>query len=432
MSDSSDSASDSTKGKLTAGASEFKPSRFNAAAKEWVPGQVPPPGQVQQPPMQQQYMPQYAPDQYAYNNNMYAGNGYSQFQPPFYQQQQYVNNPNGRYGYGKQQPGYGAPPQYPQPQHQYYQQQSNMPPQQMQQQMTPLDNGDVLPQQQDGNAPVAEVPVESAPTDAASVDIEATSSTTVPPATDSVTVPIVESPVPSVPAQAPADQWKRESSSVVKRDEQVIKRGSEVASAPNKSEGSDGWKRGVKINTPGERSDDGRLRYDKMTMFSLYCPGQYSIPPKVKSFYERFSSQERTPFGYEAYKRSQKGAKSNSVFNNNNVVEEKDYSEEEALIFSAEKMKSGFHYDPSRLATTGTVDKTKEREVIMNKANLTLNKLSLEKFDKLSDEFLAVSAIMFFCGWCLSYFLYITPSCFCASLETYDNAFYFFLLLNNI
>lgn len=184
---------------------------------------------------------------------------------------------------------------------------------------------------------------------------------------------------------AAASEWGR-----AKKDKEKADMGD--TSKQEKGEKS-GWSRGEKIANPDNfKKDDGKLRYDKVAMFTVYKPHSYCIPQRVKEYYEKFGIHERCPLGYEPFRKAHRGGDHSYMFSKeqaNNVLEN-DYKEEAAAMFSAEKLKQGFHYDPNRLSTSSADDHAAQITVTTNKANLTLNKLSVEKFDKLSDEFLSL------------------------------------------
>ena len=365
---------------LSAGASEYKPSSvaWNVTAPVFIPSSSIKPLVVAVPVV---------------NQNMYNG---AYDQNLYYQQQAY-------YQHQQQQQYYAGPaayrnnmqynPMYP---NSYYGQQ-----------MIPDMNYNIMPQPPITEYPGTTVSIVSSevlgetlkvePSVNVASDASTTAPTTgnAPAVTGAKVAPVVDAPpaapvtvVTSAPLATPAAVSPAPESGTWKRDKVKQEVQHDVAKGSDKE--TSGWKRGEKLEPDVIKRSDGVHRYDKNLMLTFYTPGQYTIPAEVKKFYEK-NMTERLSIGYELNKKFGKG---NANSNNNFVeVDEKDYKEEEALIFSEEKLKSTFHYDPSRLTvvTEGQErDIEKEREVTINKANLTLNKLSVEKFDKLSDEFLQV------------------------------------------
>ena len=393
------------KGGLNASASEYKPTTWNVAAPAYVPKQPVQPA-VQAAPV------------YA---GAYDQNYYYQLQQ---QQQQQAYYSGGYYGAYPNNVAYSAPPpnvMYP---NHYYQtgnygmsQTAAVPNTEYTAPAAPaaavtttnsepssvnsiVDSSASVPAVAAPTAP-APAPIVEAPSGGVATPAAAVVTAPAPVATPAASV-VAPTPAVSAPAEAPA-AWKREFG---KRETSAAATGGKEdwrQNAPKQEpeatkaaagEKEDGWKRGVRLEPDVIKRSDGIHRYDKSLMLSFYCPGTYSIPAAVKKFYEKYVTSERISVGYEQNKRFNKGAAANTF--GNSEVEEKDYKEEEALIFSEEKLKSTFHYDPSRLTVVAEGEKRdieKEREVTINKANLTLNKLSVEKFEKLSDEFLQVAFI---------------------------------------
>lgn len=155
------------------------------------------------------------------------------------------------------------------------------------------------------------------------------------------------------------------------------------------SGGGGGWKRGEAIQAESlALRDDGVKRYTKATLIGLYSTKKV-CPDAISEQYLSLAKIERQPVissknagsggsgtgsggtGGGKFPRSKSG----------HIVEEP--HPDEQIIFAKDK-EGTFRYQPSRLSDTT------DPAVILIKANLILNKLSMTKFDKLSDEFMAV------------------------------------------
>lgn len=246
-----------------------------------------------------------------------------------------------------------------------------------------------VPPPEAAKSAVVETPVVTGKVDsaAATADTPSTAKAASPVAAK-VSVPAAKGveTAPTETTAASASEWGRG-----KKDKKDDK--AEAGDAKTDKGEKGGWARGEKINNPDSfKKDDGKLRYDKVTMFTQYKPHSYCIPQCVKEYYEKFGIHERCPLGYEPFRKQHRGGDHSYIFSKdqaNNVLE-KEYKEEAAAMFSSEKLKEGFHYDPNRLKIVDAGDHAAQMAVTINKANLTLNKLSVEKFDKLSDEFLSL------------------------------------------
>lgn len=181
--------------------------------------------------------------------------------------------------------------------------------------------------------------------------------------------------VPSVPTPAaPEPATVVEKKTTPKPEESQWKRDCAAQPAEKKESKSEGgWERGGHV-----KQEDSRFRFDKLAMFACLTLNKYTMPENIKAMYEKYGTHERIPCGYESSKRMARGLAAKEGVNPDVAP-----TAEELAKFN-ENMKTGFHYDPTRL--TASEDPT----VILNKANLTLNKLSVEKFDKLSDDFLSL------------------------------------------
>ena len=180
-----------------------------------------------------------------------------------------------------------------------------------------------------------------------------------------------------------ADNWRRPEINVVtdKEPPQRSAPSSTSSSQPSTTQQSHNeWKRGesvlVSMAMLLARKDD-IMRYDKAAIIQLYTNGKVT-PPELLEFYPEHAKLERSPYLLASVR-----AKTTSRKGNNGKDEEP--HPDELIIFSAENLnKEGvFKHNANLLAGS-------DADVILRKANLILNKLSVTKFDKLSDEFMAV------------------------------------------
>lgn len=139
-----------------------------------------------------------------------------------------------------------------------------------------------------------------------------------------------------------------------------------------------GWKRGEAMGVDLlANKDDGHMRYDKAALLSFFTKGKI-VPPEIKALYPDHSQQERAPMvnkGGRTPQGDHKGKKGKQ--------EDLEPHPDTAEIFDFSKKENVFSLQKDRLA-----DDT-DPDVIVSKANLILNKLSVTKFDKLSDEFMS-------------------------------------------
>lgn len=156
------------------------------------------------------------------------------------------------------------------------------------------------------------------------------------------------------------DSWRRKPLQV----ETEAVEGSKSAPTSATSTGSSGWRRGESIKT----------RYDKLALLALFVKGK-TPPEDLLSQYPEHARTERIPKGLKLVSGRARGGR-----------EDDTPHPDEGIIFAPENLnKEGvFKYDEKRLA-----DET-DPEVIVRKANLILNKLSVTKFEKLSDDFMSV------------------------------------------
>ena len=139
-------------------------------------------------------------------------------------------------------------------------------------------------------------------------------------------------------------------------------------------EPTSGWRRAETTTLPQTVQGmlaikDGVIRYDKMGILKLNKRNKIA-PKEIVLQYPFHSQKERFPF-------LPRGVKEPELAVDEGTQEE----------FLALMKDTGFKFDPSRLAATDDPD------VVIKKANLILNKLSLTNFDKLSDEFMAVGIV---------------------------------------
>ena len=143
---------------------------------------------------------------------------------------------------------------------------------------------------------------------------------------------------------------------------------------PNNNGSSGGWKRGEAIQVDKMvQGADGVKRYDKTAILSLYTSKKV-VPESIKELYLQLAKIERGPKGFKAPPRP-KGQ-------GGQVVDEP-HPDEQLIFAQKDGPATTFRYQPSRLSDT-----TDPAVILMN-ANLILNKLSVTKFDKLSDEFMS-------------------------------------------
>ena len=172
-------------------------------------------------------------------------------------------------------------------------------------------------------------------------------------------------------AQAPGDGGKGASSAPSGFGSA---RGGHPPTPTANGKGDGGWKRGefLQPDAPVARAD-GVKRYDKAALLALYTSKKV-VPESIKDLYLHLAKIERAPkSGKVQRSKGDKGGQTSD-----------DPHPDEQLIFS---QKDGppttFRYQPSLLSDT-----TDPAVILMN-ANLILNKLSVTKFDKLSDEFMS-------------------------------------------
>lgn len=174
-------------------------------------------------------------------------------------------------------------------------------------------------------------------------------------------------------AQAPGDGGKGGASSAPSGFGSP--RGGHPPTPTANGKGDGGWKRGefLQPDAPVARAD-GVKRYDKSALLALYTSKKV-VPESIKDLYLQLAKIERAPKSGKVQQRS-KGDRGGQTSD--------DPHPDEQLIFA---QKDGppttFRYQPSLLSNT-----TDPAVILMN-ANLILNKLSVTKFDKLSDEFMA-------------------------------------------
>jgi translation initiation factor 4G len=145
--------------------------------------------------------------------------------------------------------------------------------------------------------------------------------------------------------------------------------------------GGPGWKRGetvkVTVSTLLTR-DDGIKRYEKHSLLSLFVKHKV-VPEELRSQFPDSFLKERSPLMPKGMKipghsQSPRGGRHN---------DELPHHADEATIFKKNDPNT-FKFVPGRL------ENVSDPEVVVQKANLILNKLSVTKFDKLSDEFMTV------------------------------------------
>jgi len=170
-------------------------------------------------------------------------------------------------------------------------------------------------------------------------------------------------------------------------------------------DGPIGWKRGESmpvgsLTAPGQNTD-GHVRYDKSALLALFCKGKNQIPAEIKALYgSAFPTTERLPLTTKVNSAMFGGGHGNNAGGGNNSggqgrqggnngkrgkhAGENEVHPDEASIFDFSKKVDTFAYVKDRLADD------KDPDVICAKANLLLNKLSVTKFEKLSDDFMKV------------------------------------------
>ena len=170
-------------------------------------------------------------------------------------------------------------------------------------------------------------------------------------------------------------------------------------------DGPVGWKRGESmplssLTAPGQNTD-GHVRYDKSALLALFCKGKNQIPAEIKALYgSALPTTERLPLTTKVNSAMFGGGHGNNGGGGNNSggqgrqggnngkrgkhAGETEVHPDEASIFDFSKKVDTFAYVKDRLADD------KDPDVICAKANLLLNKLSVTKFEKLSDDFMKV------------------------------------------
>jgi translation initiation factor 4G len=156
----------------------------------------------------------------------------------------------------------------------------------------------------------------------------------------------------------------------------------------NKDGGKEGWRRGLasSLENLGQRSD-GVHRYDKQAMLAVFSRNK-ECPDEIRKLYPGPSGKERLPLPPRENNTGGGGGQGQGRGPQGRGRKGKEPEEphpDEAEIFDfSKKDDSTFRYQPTRLADGDDPD------VIITKARAVLNKLSVTKFDKLSDEFMAV------------------------------------------
>lgn len=146
--------------------------------------------------------------------------------------------------------------------------------------------------------------------------------------------------------------------------------------------GAGGWKRGAAMPIEQLVTQDGsgsHKRYDKQALLALFSKGK-TCPAEIKVLYPDMSQQERVPLLPKSGRMPQGGGRGGGK----NKQEDLEPHPDEAKIFDFTSKENTFTYQKDRHADAA------DPEVICSKANLILNKLSVTKFDKLSDEFMQV------------------------------------------
>ena len=391
---------------------------YNPGAHEFVPNFMPPPMMGVAPngqqvmllwnPQMQQYMPA-APHQIP--AHMQGGRGYmpgpAGYMPPF-------NGPAGNYNspppnsYGSPHMGGNA---------KQNRQQNNPPSQQPAQPAANVTTKPVtapapapapVEKLPEGNAirfgtmPPArlEEPKPGSPVPAASATTLAAS--TVKPNTSASTTSAPAKPATpaTTPTAAAPSQWGRNTSAALTADKDKdapfvrgLVPGAEKSTTPkeaNSGSAPSGWKRGESMsvaNANAPSGADAHVRYEKTALIALYNKGMHTIPAELKALYGVISQLERMPLTAKVQSSSGSGGRGNQGSNNKRSgkhQEEPEVHPDEATIFDFTKKENAFSYVKDRLADDSDPD------VICAKANLLLNKLSVTKFDKLSDDFMCV------------------------------------------
>jgi len=184
---------------------------------------------------------------------------------------------------------------------------------------------------------------------------------------------------------AEAGEWSRESRPARDQNAGFSRNGGGgggggAGTGPGTGGGGGGWKRGEAIQSDSlALRDDGVKRYDKATLLSLYKTKKV-CPDTIKEQYLHLAQIERQPLLLKTIKQLPPQRSKSSGH-----VNEEPHPDEQIIFTQNKEGKEGvFRYQPSRLSDTT------DPAVILSKANLILNKLSMTKFDKLSDEFMAV------------------------------------------
>ena len=154
--------------------------------------------------------------------------------------------------------------------------------------------------------------------------------------------------------------------------------GNSSSSPTSGGSGAGGWKRGEAIHADSLLPrDDGVKRYDKATLIGLWVPKKV-CPERIKEMYPKDHKVERQPLEGAKMVKQQSMSRTKS---GQQIIEP---HPDEAVIFVPGGKEGTFRYQPTRLSDTT------DPAVILSKAKLILNKLSVTNFDKLSDEYMSV------------------------------------------
>ena len=151
-------------------------------------------------------------------------------------------------------------------------------------------------------------------------------------------------------------------------------RGGMSLKQPTEQADDSGWKRGESVKgLPLIGRQDGVIRYDRATLVGVFEKGN-TAPECMSTFYPSFCHEERSPMS------KGKGAKGKKKENEIDPEDSKEFRKglEDENVFK---------FIPGRL------ENADDAATIVSKAKAILNKLTVDKFDKLANDFMNVGLV---------------------------------------
>ena len=186
----------------------------------------------------------------------------------------------------------------------------------------------------------------------------------------------------SAPTKA-AEKGAVKDNAPLARGASVSPKGGAGGNAAQGEGGASGWRRGESMASGAQVLKEKGV-YDKQTILSFFTKGKV-CPEEIKTQYPVHSKSERSPLAPKPQGQGGGGGGHNKPQGNKKYGKnepEEPHPDEAAIFNFANKDEKTFTLNRDRLAD-GT-----DPEVICSKAKLILNKLSVTKFEKLSDEFM--------------------------------------------